>query len=86
MGDVVEIKPCIHVGILARDQAIGDLFALVHVEENDGRSERNPVAGYLVEIHEREIGQPLFQLAQPRSDEVLPLAGRRVVRVLAEIA
>ena len=40
----------------------------------------------LVEIHQREIGQPLLQLAQPHSDEVLPLAGGGVVGILAEIA
>ena len=86
MGDVVEIKPCIHVGIFARDQAIGDFFALVHIQQNDGRSQRNPVARYLVEIHQREIRQPLLELAQPYSHKVLPLAGRRVVRVFAQVA
>ena len=86
MGDVVEIRPCVHVGVFAGDQPIGDFFALVHIEEHDGGSERNTVPRYLVEVHQRKIGQPLFQLAEPYSHEVLPLAGGGVVGVFAEVA
>ena len=75
-----------HVGVFAGHQAVGDFFVLVHIEQHDGRAQRNPVARNLVEIHQRQVGQSLLELAQPHSHEVLPFAGSRVVGILAEIA
>ena len=58
----------------------------VDVQQLDPRSERYPVARNLVEIHQRQVRQPLLQLAQPDPDKILTLPRGRVVGIFAEIA
>ena len=73
------------VGVFGHDQLVDDRLA-VAVLEVDGRAEADLVVRDLVEVHQRDLADPLLQHADPRLDEPLPLLGGLVLGVLAQVA
>ncbi len=71
------------VGLFGRDQIVCDLFVLLHIENDNARTETDAVMRNLREIDHRNLGQTLLELIQAGVDHALTLFSRMILGVFA---
>jgi len=85
MGEVVEMRPLVTSDFFAGDEFVGDVLFLGAVEDDDGGTKADFVAGDVVEVDHGELAHALFELAEAGVDELLALLGGVVLGVFGEV-
>src|SRR5439155_16830897 len=78
-------EPFGRVCVLMHDE-LKHLFLAVALDDVYRRAESRAVVRNAIDVHDRNLRDTLLQHADARLDETLPLLGRGVFRVLAQIA
>ena len=86
MGEPGEMRPMVGIGLFRGDDLVDDLVAGVGLAQAHRGAEAHLVAGNLVEVGDGERGGAPVELADARLEELLPLLGRLVLGVLAQVA
>ena len=76
----------LNVRLFGRNQLVGDFDVLLKVIEDNGGSIGGPVPGYPVEVDHGHVGQSLAELSQFGVEDLLPLLGRLVFGIFAQVA
>ena len=85
-GDVVEINPALRIAFFRSDQTVSDFFITFGVVKNQRGTIRGFVARYFRNVNSRDFADSLSQLHDARFHQTLPVEGRMVFSVFAQIA
>ena len=73
------------VSFFASNKIVRDFLVALYIQNDDRRSQSDPVVGDLREVDHRHLGEPLLQLVQTCVDETLPFFGGMVFGIFAQI-
>ncbi len=85
IGDVVEIMP-FSASASSGITSWNVFFSPLAVDDVQRRAEAGAILRDAVHLDERNLGDALLQHADPRLDEPLPLLGRLILGVLAQVS
>src|SRR5687768_7165711 len=77
--------PLLRVGFLGHDELVHDGVAAL-VAKVHRRAEAGTIAWNAIEVYHRNLAHPLLEHRDARVDDILPVLGSLVLRVLAQIA